>query len=307
MLWMYLCWLFMVMFATAHDELDGMTSSNHNELVLIKYGGSAITEKISFETIKLDVVKKLAETIANLTDQHKRIILIHGAGSFGHFQAKEYELKSGGHEHNWQEGLAKTRQSVHGLLNNHVVAAHVAAGVVAVGIPLFPHLRTRGFGNLVEGSGDALINNIVRMLHDGIIPVLHGDVVLDEVQRCSVFGGDLIMTWLASNLPKALQTIPISVKTIFVTDVMGVYDMPPHLPNASLLREIIVQPISGDFLLPQTDQHLHDVTGGIMKKIECARDLALMGCVVSIVPVDALSDTLNGNLPHDKGTTVIMQ
>ena len=292
------------MFASGEVE---KTTTTHDELVLIKYGGSAITDKSSFETIKLDVVMQLATTI--LSEQQKKwIVLLHGAGSFGHFHASEFDLKRGGQENSWLEGLAKTRHSV-GLLNNQVIRAHVLVGLPTVGVPLFPHLRTMGMGKLIEDSGEALLGNIARMLHSGLIPVLHGDVLLDEVQRCSVFGGDFIMTWLASNLPKALQqssgTTSISVKTVFVTDVMGVYDMPPHLPNASLLREIIVQP-TGDFVLPQTDQHLHDVTGGILKKIECARDLALMGCAVSIVPVEALADALKGNLPHNKGTTVIL-
>ena len=291
---------------STHKEGKTPSSSQQNELVLIKYGGSAITDKASFETIKLDVLMKLAETIANNTNQNRWTVVVHGAGSFGHFQAKEFELKIGGHEHNWREGLTKTRSSVL-RLSNQVVKIHIESNLAAVGIPLFPHVQTKGMGQLVESSEDAFITNLVRLLYGGFLPILHGDVVFDEMQRCSVFGGDFIMTWLASVLPKALQTNQqITVKTIFVTDVMGVYDMPPHLPNANLLREMMVQP-NGELFLPQTDQHLHDVTGGIMKKIECARDLALMGCKVSIVPMDALGDALNGNLPDDKGTTVILR
>ena len=63
-------------------------------------------------------------------------VLLHGAGSFGHFQAHKHGTSRGLAGGGWL-GFCDTRGSVT-LLNNHVVRALVAAGVPAVGLPPFP-------------------------------------------------------------------------------------------------------------------------------------------------------------------------
>lgn len=54
---------------------------------IIKLGGSAITHKSQLETLKPDVLQHICNSIQQL---HKTavdgIVLVHGAGSFGHFQ-----------------------------------------------------------------------------------------------------------------------------------------------------------------------------------------------------------------------------
>ena len=54
-------------------------------------------------------------------------VLLHGAGSFGHFQAHKHGTSKGLAGGGWL-GFCDTRGSVT-LLNNHVVRALVAAGV----------------------------------------------------------------------------------------------------------------------------------------------------------------------------------
>ena len=52
---------------------------------------------------------------------------------------------------------------------------------------------------------------------------------------------------------------------VFVTDVPGVFDIPPSNPNARLLPEIVISKNSseGSELTPVTQMtHEHDVTGG---------------------------------------------
>jgi len=46
-------------------------------------------------------------------------VIVHGAGSFGHFQAKEFDVASGAHHERHAFGLATTRASVCKL--NHTV------------------------------------------------------------------------------------------------------------------------------------------------------------------------------------------
>jgi isopentenyl phosphate kinase len=65
-------------------------------------------------------------------------VVVHGAGSFGHFEASQYGITKphSTPQHTLLEGFAKTRASVT-RLNHLVVSALVAAGVPAVGLSPF--------------------------------------------------------------------------------------------------------------------------------------------------------------------------
>jgi isopentenyl phosphate kinase len=61
-------------------------------------------------------------------------VVVHGAGSFGHFEASQYGItKPDTPQHTLLEGFAKTRRSVT-LLNHLVVSAMIDAGLPAVGL-----------------------------------------------------------------------------------------------------------------------------------------------------------------------------
>jgi len=55
-------------------------------LVIIKLGGAAITRKQTFETLNDDVLDLCASHIAQLHANRVRLVIVHGAGSFGHHQ-----------------------------------------------------------------------------------------------------------------------------------------------------------------------------------------------------------------------------
>ena len=56
-------------------------------MILIKFGGSVITDKSRYRTFNADVVRRLCKEIR---DSGERVIVVHGAGSFGHVLAKEH-------------------------------------------------------------------------------------------------------------------------------------------------------------------------------------------------------------------------
>jgi isopentenyl phosphate kinase len=63
-------------------------------LLLVKLGGSCLTNKSEFETI---AEHRFQETIGQLvqaicSSPHIDYIVIHGAGSFGHFHARKYQV-----------------------------------------------------------------------------------------------------------------------------------------------------------------------------------------------------------------------
>ena len=147
--------------------------------------------------------------------RHK-VVLIHGAGSFGHFQAKKYTLSSGGSIDEWKQGTTLTRQryvvtlaktyQVSSLaryneivvyfsvlkLNGLVVDALIKEGVPAVGISPFPTVVS---SKKVELLATGVLNSVSELIRNGLVPVIHGDVIIDRVQRCTILSGDRIMTW----------------------------------------------------------------------------------------------------------------
>ena len=63
--------------------------------------------------------------------------------------------------------------------------------VPASTVSLFPLCNTRDLVLAEEGP----LLSIQNLIAKNIVPILHGDVVLDYTRRCSVFGGDKIMLW----------------------------------------------------------------------------------------------------------------
>jgi isopentenyl phosphate kinase len=126
------------------------------------------------------------------------------------------------------------------------------------------------------------VASVEALIAAGIVPILHGDVVLDEARRgCAVLSGDTIVRHLAL----ALQPRPAFV--IFLTNVSGIYDRPPDLPTAALVPEIVVAP-DGSWALPgggaiaTSVDDSTDVTGGIETKIAEAAAIARHGVPVLI-------------------------
>ncbi|ETE73273.1 hypothetical protein L345_00890 [Ophiophagus hannah] len=86
---------------------------------ILKLGGSALTQKNQLETLKAESLRRAAALVSKLWEAgERRCIIVHGAGSFGHFQAREYDVAlgtSGGRSaasDNLRQGLCLTRLSV---------------------------------------------------------------------------------------------------------------------------------------------------------------------------------------------------
>ena len=63
--------------------------------VVVKLGGSVITDKSKPFSYRSDVVSALAEEIAS---SDEKVVVVHGGGSFGHTVAKQHGISSRGHE-----------------------------------------------------------------------------------------------------------------------------------------------------------------------------------------------------------------
>ena len=255
--------------ATAHLIRRWRSSSQLD--VLVKLGGSAITDKSSFETLHTDNLRECCDSVAQ---GGKRVVVCHGAGSFGHFQAREHAVSKGTGDPNFSwRGFGLTRSSVC-KLNGLVVDGLLAAGVAAVGVsPCDAFGATRGRGVVPRAARRRGVARVRELLGTGCVPVLHGDACLDEVQGASILSGDTLMTLLAEELRPKL--------VVFITDVPGVFNRPPDEPGATLVPRIVVGAGRGPKIATSTA--LHDVTGGVAAKLESAISIARAGTPVVVV------------------------
>ncbi|MGP8321354.1 MAG: isopentenyl phosphate kinase [Methanosarcinaceae archaeon] len=165
--------------------------STSGNITILKIGGSIITDKDADDgTANYGEIKRIAGEISK---HHGRLIVVHGAGSFGHPQAKKYELT----EKFDAKGALITHVSVK-VLNCIVVESLVNAGVDAIGV--------HPMNNTISDNGrivQMFQKNIHLMLDNGFVPVLHGDVVMDTKLGTSILSGDQIVAYLAVQLGDA--------------------------------------------------------------------------------------------------------
>lgn len=172
-----------------------------NDLLLLKLGGSLITDKTINEGLRRDELHRIAsETARALAAQPagRAVVLAHGSGSFGHVPAREFETHLGrlsarrGSE--WQRGLALVARAA-AKLNGIVLDALVAAGVPAMAFaPRSVVCR--------DGRVDAVCDlaAAVRLaLQSGVVPLLNGDAVLDSVRACTILPTEAIFAALLAD------------------------------------------------------------------------------------------------------------
>jgi isopentenyl phosphate kinase len=267
---------------------------------VVKLGGSACTNKNEFETFDEISVAAAARQLRHLAQSGSLPLLIHGAGSFGHFQAREYAVAQGGTlTARLLEGFTRTRASVL-KLNSMIVDRLAQAPMAVVGISPGSFVQTSN-RSVVENSACArnFINQIENLAKRGLCPVVHGDACLDESINCTILSGDALFIWFCRVFRPRYA--------VFLTDVAGVFTRPPTEEGADLLTTIKVN-VKGELVDVEvaTNTRPHDVTGGIKAKLKVACQVASeLGIPVYIVQVGskAAEDALKGLRPK-LGTTV---
>jgi isopentenyl phosphate kinase len=236
---------------------------------ILKLGGSIITDKSADCAPDRDRLASIASAIADAPSGG--IIVIHGAGSCGHPEAKRYHLDKGASAGN-TEGIFVTHRAVSSL-NDAVVTALREEGVPALGIhPL--HTGVADNGRLVGFE----CRHLEKMLMLGMVPVIHGDVVMDLSKGACIVSGDQLVRYLA-------VTLGIS-RVGLATDVPGVLDGGVVVPK--ITRKTVPDLQIGN------SSHT-DVTGGMRGKIDELLGLADAGIGSDIFHVSRIPDFLKGS------------
>jgi len=294
--------------ASANGQIETALASLGKVDVVVKIGGSACTKKAQFETLNEVALNASATQLSDLAKETGcSMAIIHGAGSFGHQQAKEFGVSMGQPDGTKElsvrlrEGFAKTRLSVM-TLNKHVVTALVEEGLPAVGISPCPFVATVG-KKLPSGRLPSSATAGVRSLLEAqLVPVVHGDAVMDETQACAILSGDVWMVELCREFSAR--------SAVFITDVDGVLTKPPSEPDGELIRDIWVNMQSGELELgnASVSQASHDVTGGLTAKLKCIAQILVQAPDVQAVYIvragtESVAQALRGETPKN-GTTI---
>lgn len=215
---------------------------------LIKLGGSVITNKRVENSFNVDVMRQLAHEIAQA--QHIKptsLIIGHGSGSFGHFAAHRYGTMDGVSTAEGWRGYAEVGR-VAGELNRLVMDELVAVGLSILKVQPSASAMCHD-GELVQMA----LHPLITGLEHGLVPLVYGDVSLDDVRGGTIISTEMIMTYLAKNLP---------VERVFLLgDVDGVFDgggqVIPHItPNTFAQYQSALGGSYGT-----------DVTGGMFAKV----------------------------------------
>ncbi|MBS7623447.1 isopentenyl phosphate kinase family protein [Candidatus Bathyarchaeota archaeon] len=242
------------------------TCSPSKELIVLKLGGSAITRKDGDHLLDRPLVEAIAKELAGIDS---KLILVHGAGSFGHPVAKRYGIHQGYRERGQLRGVTETKSSM--LQLTMMLTELLADHNVAVIPFLSSSCMVASRGRLLRVDTEPF-----RMMLDlGFVPLCSGDVVADVETGFSIVSGDQIAVYLAERLNAA--------RVIFGCDVDGVFDSDPKMnPHANLIRVITPRTLS-EKVRSIGESAATDVTKGMLGKINESVSLVSVGREVVIL------------------------
>ena len=226
------------------------------QITIIKIGGSVLTKKDHAQKPLLQ--ENVISTIAKELSQYwkssiQRIVLVHGVGSFAHPLAYKYNLAD----------LKNVKKSPVGVSLTHAAVQDLQGKITKLllreQLPIFPFSTASMVQQKMGRIKSFNILPIQRLLEKRMIPLLSGDMVVDEATGFSVCSGDQITAYLANML--------FAQRVIFLTDVNGIYTADPKRNKDAKIVPILDK----KRLLPTLRTSLKltkkDVTGAIQGKL----------------------------------------
>jgi isopentenyl phosphate kinase len=213
---------------------------------ILKLGGSAITEKDRPQTPNLPAIRSLAQMLGRLWKSGVHdIVLVHGAGSFGHSLVLEHDIDNGVRTDEQKLAAAKTHAAC-AKLTSLLVEALLAEGVPAISLP--PTMLITQTNKRIVKFDEKKVNDCLAA---GYLPILRGDMVPDTALGMSVCSGDQIVARLGKK----------AKRIVLGTNVDGV------------MAEGKVVPLITSQNFAKFEKHLSissspDVTGGMAGKIK---------------------------------------
>ena len=244
-------------------------------VTLLKLGGSLITDKRTKQHFRQDVMQRIAREIQSaIASQPSQVLVIgHGSGSFGHFEAKQHNTIDG--VHTPEEWIGFSRVAIIAAQLN----ALVASNLMEAGIPV---MRFQPSASVLATDGlvtDMATQNIEQALQEQLVPLVYGDVAFDRVRGGTITSTESIFQYLASALPVT--------RIILCGEVDGVYDK-----NGKVVESITPDTFAD---LQQAIQGAEgvDVTGGMQSKL---RDMITLVRLYPALQVQIINGIVPGRI-----------
>ena len=241
------------------------------ELIVLKMGGAAITDKKQESTPHKQTITQVAKILSKF-ENRPPIIIVHGAGSYGHPYAYKHRLVEGyiPSQENQLLGLIETHLAV-GELHNLILDELYSQDLPIISFP--PH----SFFYHSENGWEVNIDALTQALHLGLIPVLHGDIAFrSDTKKFTILSGDVIIQELARHFQPS--------EVIYGTDVDGLFTSDPATdPNAEFIPELSFSELKTLIhKLSEVNTTKKDVTSGIKGKLEAILKINEMKIPASI-------------------------
>lgn len=248
-----------------------------DELILVKLGGSVITDKSKPFTEDIETIKRLAKEIHEVRQEKKfRLIIGHGGGSYPHTPASKFKVNEGVIDPKSYEGIAKVQDAA-SRLNRIIVRELLNTGENAMSIQL-------SSSSISENCQikEMFLEPIKRLLDFDMVPVPYGDVGLDRKKGCYIISTERIFDYLTRNLSKFDEKYKIS-RIIMCARVKGVFtDNPDVNSYAELIKEITPKNMK-EIESSLKGSHGIDVTGGMLHKVKMLLELAKLGIESEVI------------------------
>ena len=228
-------------------------------MILIKLGGSIITNKEKPLSVRRKTINKLAKSLKKINEP---TIIVHGGGSYGHYWSVKYNMHTKERKYDFR-GVAIVKNSM------------IELNKIILDLLLKNKLNPYCLPPTDFMSGNKPISKKVKEIEkiakSGLIPVTYGDALWYGQKKTYILSGDKIMTYLAKILKPRL--------CIFVLNEDGLYS---DLKSKKLIYELRDK----RYLISENKM---DVTGGMTRKVEEALKISKIGMNVFFV---------NGNKPE---------
>jgi len=228
-------------------------------MILIKLGGSIITNKEKPLSVRRKTINNLAKSLKKINEP---MIIVHGGGSYGHYWSVKYSMHTKEKKYDLR-GVAIVKNSMIEL-NKIILNSLLKNKLNPYCLPPTDFMS----GNKPISKK---VKEIEKIAKSGLIPVTYGDALWYGQKKTYILSGDKVMTHLAKILRPRL--------CIFVLNEDGLYS---DLKSKKLIYELRDK----RYLISENKM---DVTGGMTRKVEEALKISKIGMNVFFV---------NGNKPE---------
>ena len=239
-------------------------------IVLLKLGGSLITDKSRPGVARPAAIRRLARDLAAAGNDRRgpRLLLGHGSGSFGHAAAAAGGLTPRADARRRLDAVSRTQHRA-AELHRIVIAALVDAGARPFSFAPSSFLCAAN-GRIRQTFFEPIFEAIDR----GLLPVVYGDVVIDRKRGAVVVSTEELFLLLAEEAARRKRRV---ARAGWLGETDGVHDA-----NGRTIARLT----AADAV--KTSRRVRgasgvDVTGGMALRLRFAGALARAGIVSVIV------------------------